>query len=188
MPSEDANAHPQYQGGNLNFNSNYNLNQPSLKDLVLGQAKINENIAKKLMFNEKMLENINSKIERLTSSIKNKLSFNKMNETQIDQLAATILVSDSRTISRQPETSLESVKMVSTRFGKPLCRENDKYHADLPFIAKKEDPGCPTITCSIGSHVFHNAFCDLGASINIMSKVIYNKTLGGPLSTAGFQL
>jgi hypothetical protein len=108
-----------------------------------------------------MLENINSKIEGLTSSIKNQLSFNKMNETQIDQLAATILVSDSRKISRQPETSLESVKMVSMRFGKPLCRENDKYHADLPFIAKKEDPGCPTITCSIGSHVFHNAFYDL---------------------------
>jgi hypothetical protein len=78
--------------------------------------------------------------------------------------------------------------MVSTRFGKPLCRENDKYLADLPFIAKKEDPGRPTITCSIGPHVFHNAFCDLGVSINIMSKVTYNKTLGGPLSTAGFQL
>jgi hypothetical protein len=62
LPSEDTNVHPQYQGGNLNFNSNYNLNQPSLKDLVLGQAKINENIAKKLMLNDKMLENINSKI------------------------------------------------------------------------------------------------------------------------------
>jgi hypothetical protein len=71
-----------------------------LKDLVLGQAKINENIAKKLMFNEKMLENINSKIEGLTSFVKNQLSFNKMNETQIDQLAATILVFDSRKISR----------------------------------------------------------------------------------------
>ena len=32
--------------GNSNFNSNYNSNQPSLKDLVLGQAKINENITK----------------------------------------------------------------------------------------------------------------------------------------------
>ena len=35
--------------GNLNFKSNYNLNQPSFKDLVLGQAKINKNIMKKLM-------------------------------------------------------------------------------------------------------------------------------------------
>jgi hypothetical protein len=53
-----------------------------LKDLVLGQAKINENLAKKMMFNDKMLENINIKIEGLTS-IKNQLSFNKMIETQL---------------------------------------------------------------------------------------------------------
>jgi len=45
--------------GNLNHNSNYNSNQPSFRDLVLGQAKINENITKKLMSNDKMLENIN---------------------------------------------------------------------------------------------------------------------------------
>jgi hypothetical protein len=95
-----------------------------LKDLVLGQAKINENIAKKLMHNDKMLENINSQIESLSSAVKNQLSFNKMIETQIAQLAATIPVSDSGKIPRQHETSLKSVKMVSTRFGKPLCRKN----------------------------------------------------------------
>jgi hypothetical protein len=83
LPSEAANTHPQYQGGNSNFNSNYNSNQPSLKDLVLGQAKINENLAKKLIFNDKMLENINSKIEGLNFSVKNQLSFNKMIETQL---------------------------------------------------------------------------------------------------------
>ena len=36
------------QGGNSNFNSNFNLNQPSLKDLVLGHAKINESLTKSL--------------------------------------------------------------------------------------------------------------------------------------------
>ena len=69
------------QGGNLNFNSNYNSNQPSLKDLVLGQAKINENISKTLTYNDKIFENINSKLENLSSSIKNQLSFNKIIET-----------------------------------------------------------------------------------------------------------
>ena len=132
-----------------------------------------------------MLENINTKIERLTSSINNQMSSNKMIETQIAQLAATIPVS-SRKILGQPEVSLEYVKMVSTRSDKPLCWENHIYLVDPPFIAKKEDPGRPTITCSIGPHVFHNAFYDLGASINIMSKVTYDKTLGGPLSTAHF--
>jgi hypothetical protein len=82
LPSEDVNTNPQYEGGNSNFNSNYNSNQPSLKDLVLGQAKINENLAKKMMFNDKMLENINIKIEGLTS-IKNQSSFNKMIKTQL---------------------------------------------------------------------------------------------------------
>ena len=80
------------QGGNSNFNSNFYSNQPSLKDLVLGQAKINENIAKKLMYNDKMIENINSRLENLSSSVKNQLSFNKMIETQIAQIAAAIPV------------------------------------------------------------------------------------------------
>jgi len=33
------------------------------------------------MYNDKMVENINSKIENLSSSVKNQLSFNKMIET-----------------------------------------------------------------------------------------------------------
>ena len=61
-------SHPQ---GNSNYNSNYNLNQPSFKDLVLGQSKINENVTKKLMSNDKMLENINNQIKGLTSAVKN---------------------------------------------------------------------------------------------------------------------
>jgi hypothetical protein len=48
---------------------------------VLGQAKINKNLTKKLLNNDKILENINLKIEGLPSSIKNQLSFNKMIET-----------------------------------------------------------------------------------------------------------
>jgi hypothetical protein len=54
------------------------LNQPSLKDLVLGQAKINENLTKKLLSNDKVLENINTKIENLASSVQNQLSFNTL--------------------------------------------------------------------------------------------------------------
>jgi hypothetical protein len=102
-----------------------------------------------------------------------------MIETQIAQIAAAIPVSDSGKISGQHETSLESVKMVSTRFGKPLCQENHDYPLDPPSITKKEDLGCLTITCSIGLHVFRNALCNLRASINVMSKVIYDKILGG---------
>jgi len=54
-----------------------------LKDLVLGQAKINENLTKKLFFNDKVFENINAKLEALSSCVKNQASFNKMLETQM---------------------------------------------------------------------------------------------------------
>ena len=105
-----------------------------------------------------------------------------MIETQIARIVAALPIFDLGKILGKPETSLKSVKMVSTRFGKPLCRESHDYFVDPPFVTKKEDPGRPIITCS------HNAFCDLGASINVMSKVIYDKILGGPLSTANFRL
>ncbi|XP_070030195.1 uncharacterized protein [Nicotiana sylvestris] len=42
---------------------------------------------------------------------------------------------------------------------------------------KLEDPGAFTIPCTIGSADFAKAFCDLGASINLMSYSVF-KTLG----------
>ena len=49
-----------YQGKYLG--NHYNTpKQPSLRDLILEQARINENIFKKLDFNDKVLENINKK-------------------------------------------------------------------------------------------------------------------------------
>jgi len=43
---------------------------------VLGQAKINENLIKRLASDDKILESINSNLEGLTFSFKNQLSFN----------------------------------------------------------------------------------------------------------------
>jgi hypothetical protein len=180
-------SRPQHRGGNSNFNSIYNWNEPSLKDLVLSQAKTIETLKEKLKINDKMLKLMNFKIEGLTSSTNNQLSFNKRIETQLAQ-SATIPVDDLGEILGQPKTSLESVKMVSTRFGKPLCRESQDHLIESPSVTKKEDPSRLTITWSIGPHVIHNAFYDLGASINIMSKVTYDEILGGPLSTTNFQL
>ena len=89
-----------------------------MKDLVLGQAKISENITKKLTYNDKMLENINFKIEGLSSPIQNQLSFNKMIETKLPQIVAAIPVNNEGKISGQPENSLEKVNVVATRGGK----------------------------------------------------------------------
>ena len=80
-----------------------------MRDLVLGQAKINENITKKLSYNDKMFENINSKLEKLSSSVKIQHNFNKMFETQNAQMAAAIHVNHSGKIPGQPENSPEFV-------------------------------------------------------------------------------
>jgi hypothetical protein len=61
-----------------------------LKDLVLGQTKINESLNKKLLVNDKTLESINIKIETLSLALKNQLILNKMIKTQLVQVVAAI--------------------------------------------------------------------------------------------------
>jgi hypothetical protein len=40
---------------------------------------------------------------------------------------------------------------------------------------KKKDPGCPTVDCLIENHNFEHALCDLGASISVMPKKVFDK-------------
>ena len=61
--------------------------------------------------------------------------------------------------SRQPQEEL--VNMINT-----LRSEYDHLLAS-PFLTKKDDPGVPTIECTIGQRIFHKIFCDIGSSINI---------------------
>ena len=39
----------------------------------------------------------------------------------------------------------------------------------------KKDPRCPTIDCSIGNQNFENELCDLGASVSVMPKKVFDK-------------
>jgi hypothetical protein len=139
---------PPFQG-NLNFNSNYNSNQPSLKDLVLGQAQINENLTKKLLNNNKILESINLKIEGLSSSIKNQLSFNKMIETQIAQIAAEIPRDNDGKPPGQPVNVLENFKAMTTR-GVKSTRDppnpSNPNHATRKQKDSQEEPSASTKT------------------------------------------
>jgi len=73
----------------------------------------NENLTKKLSFNDKVFENINAKLEAFYSSVKNQASFNKMIETQMAQIATSIPVNDTRKIPGQPEPSSEFVHAVT---------------------------------------------------------------------------
>ena len=85
-----------------------------MRDLVFGQAKINESLNQKLAANDKILEGINAKVETLSSALKNQLSFNKMIETQLAQIAAAFAVSETGKIPGQPESPVETANMVST--------------------------------------------------------------------------
>jgi hypothetical protein len=110
-----------------------------------------------------MLENINAKLDEFSSILKNQLSFNKMIETQI---ATAIPSYEEDIIPGKPKGTMETANLVTTRY--------DFSENGWGFPIKKDDPGNPIITCSIGPHTFHNAICDLGSRIN-MSKKIYDK-------------
>jgi hypothetical protein len=62
-----------------------------------------EGLYRKLAFNDKILENINNRMDSFSSAIKNQHSFNKMIESQIAQLAAAIPSTDKGEIPGQPE-------------------------------------------------------------------------------------
>ena len=66
-----------------NYYNSSNFKQPSLRDLILEQARINESISKKLAFNDKVLENINTKMDSFSSAIQDQLSYNKKIESQL---------------------------------------------------------------------------------------------------------
>jgi hypothetical protein len=74
-------------GGN---GQNFNINESSLRDITRDQIRINDEVGKKIHATNKLLENINAKMGSFTVSMQNQLSFNKMLETQIQQIYAAI--------------------------------------------------------------------------------------------------
>jgi hypothetical protein len=54
-------------------------------------------------------------------------------------------------------------------------------------LEKQKDPGCPTIPCSVGACKFEKALCDLGASVSVMPRDVFEK-LCLPLEHTGMCL
>src|SRR6185503_12143325 len=121
---------PYYQGDNENSNS-FNPNQPTMRDLVHGQAKINESLQKKLVATDKSMETIHAKMDRFSTAIKNQLSFNKMLETQLAQVAAATPAAELGKISGQPESTLESINVINSMWKEPLSRTPLSYAEKL---------------------------------------------------------
>jgi hypothetical protein len=51
-------------------------------------------------------------------------------------------------------------------------------------LEKQKDPGCPIIPCSVGLFKFEKALCDLGASVSVMPRDVFEK-LCLPLEPTG---
>ena len=62
-----------------------------MRELIAGQSKLMEGLSRKVATNDKILENINNRMDSFAYAIKNQHSFNKMIESQIAQLAAAVL-------------------------------------------------------------------------------------------------
>jgi hypothetical protein len=96
-------------------------------------------------------------------------------------LAATVTPSDKGKIPGQSE-DLETVNLVDIYNAAYYYKEpSEERWIDYTLPDKKGDLGRPVIPISIGHHIFQEAICDFGASVNIMPKVIYEKNLEDPL-------
>jgi len=156
------------------MNNQSNNSYAFMKDLVYSNGRMTDSINKKLHALDKMLENMNAKLDEFSSILKNQLNFNKIIETQLAQIAAAIPSYEKDRISGKPKGTMETANLVTAKYGYAL-NSWGSYLLDSLFTIKKGDPGIPVITCSIGTHTFHNALCDLCSSVNIMSKATYDK-------------
>ena len=58
-------------------------------------------------------------------------------------------------------------------------------HKTLP---KYKDPGCPTISCTIGDYILEHALLDLRASVNLITFSVYQKLELGELNPTSVTL
>jgi hypothetical protein len=62
---------------------NFNISQPCLKDIIQDQLRINSEVGKKLLANDRILESIDIKMNNFTVAFQNQLNFNKVLEMRI---------------------------------------------------------------------------------------------------------
>jgi hypothetical protein len=72
---------------NVVWGQNFNRSEPSLKDIVRDQLRINSEVGKKSFANDRILESIDSMMNNFTVAVQNQLNFNKVLGMWIAQLA-----------------------------------------------------------------------------------------------------
>jgi len=85
--------------------------------------------------------------------------------------------------NRNKQVWTELVKMVTA------VQEGQDRRLKSPFLTKKDDPGMPSIHCSINGHNFYKTICDTGSGVNIMAALTYQILFGTmPLKSTCIQL
>jgi hypothetical protein len=119
---------------------NFNRSEPSLKDIVQDQPRINSKVGKKLLGNDRILESIDSKMNNFIVAVQNQLNFNKVLETWIAQLAAALPHPNGRDFPGQPVVPVkENAKAVITRSGKTMTEPKAKSKKMSPTYPIKEE-------------------------------------------------
>jgi hypothetical protein len=90
------------------MNPGKSTKQPTLRDVVMQQFRINNDINVKLAVNDKILEDINVKMNNFSSAINVQLAYNKKIESKLAQLAAALPVA----------TNPEQVQAITIRGGR----------------------------------------------------------------------
>jgi hypothetical protein len=81
-----------------------------------------DQLSRKIATNDKILKNINNRIDSFASAIKNQRSFNKMIESQRAQLAAVVPLSDKCKILGEPK-DLETTNLIDIHNTAFYCTE-----------------------------------------------------------------
>jgi hypothetical protein len=73
--------------------------------------------------------------------------------------------------NKKPQ-QMESGRVITAVHG-----EHD-HQLKSPYLLKRDDPGVPTIECTINRSSFEKAICDTRSDVNIMAKVTYKYLYG----------
>jgi hypothetical protein len=112
------------QGG---MGQNFNRSEPSLKDIIQDQLRINLEVGWKLLATDRILESIDGKMNNFTVTVQKQLNFNKVLETRIAQLATTLPHQNGGDFPGQPAVPIKkNVKVVITRSGKTMVEPKEK--------------------------------------------------------------
>jgi hypothetical protein len=110
-------------------------NEPSLRDIIRRQVRINDKVGKKIHATDMLLENINAKMDSFIVATQNQLSINKMLEKQIHQISAAILSQSNGDSSKTPIQ--ESVRSIFTMFKEKAPKSTE---GSLGRVGKDKKP------------------------------------------------